>query len=523
MTTTPTLQTESGAPIFGSLFGPVTDEQLLTDGAETEFGNDPRGGLQIFDPDADETVSIKITGASLSGAGAGLATENELIAAARFVNAEDGSDVIVKAGQTTGAVKFVFDGFADGRFFALDQNTSTSLSYTFEVTDSAGNTTSNTISMRIFGEDTPAIVSDVFVEMDEDTTFSGQIDGLDPEGDPLNFRLLTDPTVIPGVVDLDPDTGAFTFTPDENFNGEVELFYATGSTDGSVRGSGASIFITVSEVNDAPVIIIPEAATIDASVSEGTVVTDVDTDLVDLDDTEIFEIVGGNDAGGYAIDADTGEITVIDQLAVIRTGSTELEVAVTDGAGLTASTTVDVTVELPTSVIESNKKVACGTDDADLILAGDGRNFIFAKHGDDLVLAGAGSDKVFAGDGDDEIWGQEGRDVIFGGDGSDTIDGGANNDYLRGGEGADTFVFTDAFGLDRVFDFNVDEDAIRLDDGVDFALFNRRFGVDLVVDGAGTARIYGATSDEIVTAIERGLPEEPTVETEFDPAQGLVI
>ena len=523
MTTTPTLQTESGAPIFGSLFGPVTDEQLLTDGAETEFGSGPRGGLQIFDPDADETVSIKITGASLSGAGAGLATEDELIAAARFVSAEDGSEIVVKPGQTTGAVKFVFDGFADGRFFALDQNTNTFLSYTFEVTDSAGNTTSSTISMRIFGEDTPAIISDVFIEMDEDTTFSGQIDGFDPEGDPLNFRVQTSPAVIPGVVDLDPDTGAFIFTPDENFSGEIELFYATGTSDGSVRGNGANIFITVNEVNDAPVIITPDAVTIDASVSEGTLVTDLDTELVDPDDTEIFEIVGGNDAGGYAIDADTGEVTVVDRLAVISTGSTELEVAITDSAGLTASTTVDVTVELPTSVIESNKKVICGTDDADLILAGDGRNFIFAKDGDDLVLAGAGSDKVFAGDGDDEIWGQDGRDVIFGGNGSDTIDGGVNNDYLRGGEGADTFVFTDTFGLDRVFDFNADEDAIRLDDGVEFALFDRWFGVDLVVDGAGTARIYGATSDQIATAIESGLPEEPTAETGFDAAQGLVI
>lgn len=132
-------------------------------------------------------------------------------------------------------------------------------------------------------------------------------------------------------------------------------------------------------------------------------------------------------------------------------------------------------VLLPADLLPSD-----GSNDVDFVIADDGRNFIrtgrdndlidakggrdyvFAGSGDDLVLGGGGRDAIFGGRGDDTLKGEEGRDYIRGGKGDDIIDGGADNDAMFGGRGADTFVFDEASGHDRIFDFRVNHDKIDL-------------------------------------------------------------
>ncbi|MFN3259429.1 MAG: Ig-like domain-containing protein [Pikeienuella sp.] len=152
-----------------------------------------------------------------------------------------------------------------------------------------------------------------------------------------------------------------------------------------------------------------------------------------------------------------------------------------------------------------------GTEDDDVIRAGDGndrviaeegRDLIFGEGGDDDLRGGKGRDTIFGGAGDDTMLGQGGfdqlsggrgedvlnggrgddllrgnrdDDTVIGGAGNDTLFGGRNNDLLNGGGGADrlnggrgadtligsfgvdTFVFQRGFGNDRLLDFQLFE------------------------------------------------------------------
>jgi len=88
-----------------------------------------------------------------------------------------------------------------------------------------------------------------------------------------------------------------------------------------------------------------------------------------------------------------------------------------------------------------------GTDDDDVMVGTDGRDFIYGRDGDDLICALGGNDNVdgdddedtiFGGAGNDNLDGEGDVDTIFGEGGDDTIEGGYGDDFICGGEGNDT-------------------------------------------------------------------------------------
>ena len=88
------------------------------------------------------------------------------------------------------------------------------------------------------------------VIIDEDAVFNGSLDSLasDPDGDDLLFSLETNAGN--GMVTVDPN-GAYTYTPDENFNGSDSFVYRVSDDDLSAT---ATINITVNPVGDVAVI-----------------------------------------------------------------------------------------------------------------------------------------------------------------------------------------------------------------------------------------------------------------------------
>jgi len=83
----------------------------------------------------------------------------------------------------------------------------------------------------------------------------------------------------------------------------------------------------------------------------------------------------------------------------------------------------------------------------------------------DIVLAGDGNDSLYGNNGNDRLFGQGGDDIIHGGAGDDLISGGAGNDVLYGGVGADTYVFGRGYGHDIILDSaenGVRRDSVRL-------------------------------------------------------------
>jgi VCBS repeat-containing protein len=98
----------------------------------------------------------------------------------------------------------------------------------------------------------PAAVGDAYSTV-EDTARTVAAPGAlgndsDPDGDPLSAVLVTGPSH--GTLTLNDD-GSFTYTPAANFNGTDSFSYR--ASDGLLTSSPATVTITVTAVNDAPV------------------------------------------------------------------------------------------------------------------------------------------------------------------------------------------------------------------------------------------------------------------------------
>lgn len=89
-------------------------------------------------------------------------------------------------------------------------------------------------------------------------------------------------------------------------------------------------------------------------------------------------------------------------------------------------------------------------------LAGGGRHDT-TKSMFDWTLGDGFEDLVLIGKRDIDGIGNAASNTILGNSGDNTLSGAAGDDVLTGGEGADTFVFSDAFGKDRIVDFNADD------------------------------------------------------------------
>jgi len=68
------------------------------------------------------------------------------------------------------------------------------------------------------------------------------------------------------------------------------------------------------------------------------------------------------------------------------------------------------------------------------------RNIILGGEGDDWLYGGAGDDLIDGEGGNDKIFGNQGNDILLGGSGNDRLLAGAGNDILEGGPGDDRLI-----------------------------------------------------------------------------------
>ncbi len=158
---------------------------------------------------------------------------------------------------------------------------------------------------------------------------------------------------------IDSVTGVITTSADLDYEATAQYTLTVNVTDdGSPALSDtATITIDVSNVNEAPTVA-NGSGSIAESATVGTLVTSVNAFDVDAGDSLTYEIISGND-GSFAIGATSGAITTSSSLNFESTSTYDLVVQVTDSGGLTASSTVAVTV---TNVNESPSIADAATD-----------------------------------------------------------------------------------------------------------------------------------------------------------------
>lgn len=114
-------------------------------------------------------------------------------------------------------------------------------SFTFRVSDASSSSAAATITVTVTAVNDPPRVSNVSAVMPADTTLSGTLRGTDVDGDPLTYRLVTNP--VNGTATLNAATGFISYTPNPGFRGTEVFTYNV--TDGVATSNTANITIRV--------------------------------------------------------------------------------------------------------------------------------------------------------------------------------------------------------------------------------------------------------------------------------------
>src|SRR5262249_47585842 len=132
--------------------------------------------------------------------------------------------------------------------------------FTYQASD--GQLLSNvaTVTLNVFAW---PVANNASFETDENSVLTGQVTGMDPDGEPVTYHATAYPSH--GSLALRPD-GSFTYTPDSYYYGPDSFSFQV--TDGQVFSNVATASISVNRVN------LPPMANDDAyTVASGSVLT----------------------------------------------------------------------------------------------------------------------------------------------------------------------------------------------------------------------------------------------------------
>ena len=248
-------------------------------------------------------------------------------------------------------------------------------SFTYTISDGNGGTDTATVSITVNPVQDPVDAMDDAYTTDEDTpltiTAGGAPEGLlfndvDPDGDPLLAFQLTGPTN--GSVTFSND-GSFVYTPNADFNGTDSFTYF--ATDG-LSTDTATVTITVTAVNDDPVVSGPEAITLtedDASTTLDLLgnASDVEGDTLNVASLTLVSGAGsGITASGNSLTIDPSAYnSLADGESEVITYSYDIE----DGNGGSVSQAATVTITGVNDAPTANADSATTDEDTSIAVA----------------------------------------------------------------------------------------------------------------------------------------------------------
>jgi len=191
------------------------------------------------------------------------------------------------------------------------------------------------------------VAQDGTVEILEGTTYNGQLVATDADSESFTYAVGIEPEHGDVIVNED---GTFEYTPEDGFFGEDSFtFYAN---DGLLISNSGTITITVLQANVAPTVS-PVTFNLTENSSNGTEVGTVMATDENAGQTLTYSITGGNTDGAFAINPQTGVITIVnpDTIDFELHPVFALTVKVSDNGDPALSGTATVTIAL-TDVFE---------------------------------------------------------------------------------------------------------------------------------------------------------------------------
>ncbi len=291
---------------------------------------------------------------------------------------------------------FTFDASAAGLDNLGDGETQT-VTAEYTVTDADGATDTATLTITVNGLNDGPVAADETIAANEDgDPVTGTLDATDADGDDLTFAETTD---VAGL-DINAD-GTFTFDPADGAFADLaagETRVVTGEftvTDESGESDTGTITVTVTGVNDAPILTVQEVVEIDENDASGNVI--VDAEAVDPDGEDVRFSISGEDAAFFSIDPLTGEVRINEPADFETNEQFTIVVTATDVAGASDSQTVTINVnnlvenEAPVLTVDNavnideNQPASTVVVDADATDA-DGEDVRFSLEGEDAAL-----------------------------------------------------------------------------------------------------------------------------------------
>ncbi|MEZ8895448.1 tandem-95 repeat protein [Vibrio alginolyticus] len=252
----------------------------------------------------------------------------------------DGDDLSVEGVTYTGADGVLTDN-GDGTYsFAPNENFNGDVNFTFDVSDGTDTVTAN-IDVTVTPENDPPVAGSTSYTVHEDNSITISNEQLLANSSDVEGEVAIDSVSYSGAdgVFQDNGDGTYTFSPNENFNGEVSLDVVVVDEDGATDSTTAGI--TVLEVNDPPI-----AGATSYSVNEDEVITISSEQLLanasDVEGEVAIDSVSYSGSDG--IFTDNGDGTFSFAPNANFDGDVSLDVVVVDEDGATASTNANIDV-----------------------------------------------------------------------------------------------------------------------------------------------------------------------------------
>lgn len=329
--------------------------------------------------------------------------------------------------------------------------------------------------------------------------------GSDLDGDRPTFVLVAG-TVENGTLVLDPDTGAFTFTPTPGFTGTGAFDYRVTDSQATSAARTVSFAIEAPTAASADLGGTDEDAALSVGVAAGLLANDFAAPSGGVIAVSAVDGLAGN--VGAAVVGDWGSLTVQADGSWIYTPATGTRTllegdvvtdaftyTITDQSGHSSTSTLIVTVNGRDGTVLNGSGVLIGTAFGDEISGGTASDVLIGLGGDDRLVGGSGaSNELYGGAGNDTyVVANAGDSVIENADaGTDIVLSSAAAHTL--GANVENLSYTGTTGFTGVGNglANVIVGGTAADVLIGLG------GNDILVGGAGAANeMYGGAGDDI--------------------------
>ncbi|WP_206382607.1 tandem-95 repeat protein, partial [Vibrio kanaloae] len=296
----------------------------------------------------------------------------------------DGDDLSVEGVTYTGADGVLTDN-GDGTYsFAPNENFNGDVNFSFDVSDGTDTVQAN-IDVSVTPENDPPVAGSTSYTVHEDNSITISNEQLLANSSDIEGEVAIDSVTYTGSdgVFEDNGDGTYTFSPNENFNGEISLDVVVTDEDGTTESTTAGV--TVLEVNDPPI-----AGSTSYSVNEDEVITISAEQLLanasDIEGEVAIDSVTYTGADGIFTDNGNGTFSFAPNANF--DGDVSLDVVVTDEEGATVATNASIDV-LPVNDAPVSGDLAYSVDEDGSITLSQEQLLAQASDvdGDDLTAA----------------------------------------------------------------------------------------------------------------------------------------